>query len=100
MVHGVKEYWEDKGSPIRSIKYIVVILIFLVLVFGFIIYALLFHPVTNFELEPLSREGSDFVTVTVVNDGGIKEEFVNLALNVSPFSECRVSSKGEGCEGQ
>ena len=99
MVEGIKEYLEDKGTPIRSVKYIVVVLAFLFLIFAFLIHILLFHPVTNFEIDPLSRDGSDFVTLTLVNDGGLKEEFIDLALNVSPVSECKVSSKGEGCEG-
>ncbi|UCD07079.1 MAG: hypothetical protein JSW41_04575 [Candidatus Aenigmatarchaeota archaeon] len=98
MVEGVKEYWEDKGTPIRSIKYIAVVIAFLFLVFASLIYMLLFHPVTNFEVEPVSINNSDFVTLTAVNDGGLKEEFIDINLNVSPISECKISSKEEGCE--
>jgi len=98
MVHGVKDYWVESESHVRSVKYMAVIFVFLILVLAFLIHVILFHPVTDFEAEPLSRDGLDFVTLTAVNDGKIKEEFVDLTLNVTPFSECRASSRGEGCE--
>ena len=97
MVRGVKDYWEGREPHVRSVRYIAVLFIFIAIIFVFIIHIILFHPVTDFRLENVRINNSDFVVITAMNNGGLKDEFMEFSVNVTPVSKCRVSYKREGC---
>lgn len=96
MVKSFKNQWGETNAGGGSTKYVVFFILFIIFVLGFIIYAYLNHPITNFEAGPVNRDGSDVVVITAVNDGTLKEEYIELTLSTEPV-ECNLISGGEGC---
>jgi hypothetical protein len=97
MVYGVKDYWKEGAPRTGPTWYMIVIFVFLILVVVYIICLLVYHPVTAFSIEPLERDGTDFASIIAMNTGSISEDFIDLSVEVTPSSGCRVSNTVEDC---
>jgi len=98
MVHGVKDYWGDKEPTVLSGRHMFIILVILVIFFYFLFMMFFFHPEVKFEAKTLNRNDVDFVSISAVNNGGLKEEYVEIVLNINVHAECDAIVRGDSCD--
>ena len=98
MVKSFKNQWGETGSGGDPTKYTIVFVVIIIFILGFLVFAYLNRPVTTFEVGPAVKGGENIVTITAINEGTLREQYIDLALTTTPRAECILVDKGEGCQ--